>query len=248
MDRLGVTGSCTCRTSNRPADSQRRTRAAEIGPKASRATEPLYRTGTDRPAETTYGGRYASSSDGARTLTSCPSPISVSARSCTWFCTPPGTSNQYGQTSPTRMPPPLTAPVAGSRQLPPHPLEHVPVFGVSRDPGREPVRQILREHPDPLGQRTGVGRRYGQRPVEACAHGIPLIPHVYRVQRCSAAQREHGRAGRHGGRCAEEVHLDAASGQVPVGEQGDDVPLRQPLDEQVERGLLGTGERDDLHA
>src|SRR2546430_8033044 len=146
MDRLGVIGSWTCSRSNRPADSQRRTRAAEIGRKASRATEPLYRTGTERPAETTYGGRCASSSAGARTLTSCPSPISVSARSRTWFCTPPGTSNEYGHTIPTRMPPPL----------PPHPLEHVPVLGMPRDTGREPVPHVLRDDPDPLGQGTGL--------------------------------------------------------------------------------------------
>src|SRR5436305_4901538 len=132
MDRLGVIGSCTCSTSNRPADSQRRTRVAEIGPNASRATEPLYGTGTARPAETTYGGSCASSSAGASTLTSCPSASSVSVRSRTWFCTPPGTSNEYGQTMPIRMPPPL----------PPHPLQHVPVLGVPADAVREDVRHI----------------------------------------------------------------------------------------------------------
>ena len=104
-DRLGVIGSCTCSTSKSPAVSQRRTRAAEIGPKDSRATEPLYGTGTARPAGTTYGGSGASSSAGASTLTSWPSAISVSARSRTWFCTPPGTSKEYGQTMPMRMSP-----------------------------------------------------------------------------------------------------------------------------------------------
>src|SRR6266508_2502140 len=69
MDRLGFIGSCTWSTSNRPAVSQRRTRAAEIGPNASRATEPLYGTGTARPAGTTNGGRCSSSSAGASTLT-----------------------------------------------------------------------------------------------------------------------------------------------------------------------------------
>jgi hypothetical protein len=53
MDKLGVIGSWTCSTSKSPADSQRRTRVAEIGPKDSRATEPLYRTATARPALTT---------------------------------------------------------------------------------------------------------------------------------------------------------------------------------------------------
>jgi len=63
-------------------------------PKAMRATEPLYGSGTARPAATTYGGRSASSSAGASTLTSCPSPISASERSMMWFCTPPGTSKE----------------------------------------------------------------------------------------------------------------------------------------------------------
>src|SRR5688500_19498048 len=53
-----------------PAVTQRCARAAESGPNASRATEPLYGTGTDRPAATTYGGTGTSSSAGASTLTS----------------------------------------------------------------------------------------------------------------------------------------------------------------------------------
>jgi len=72
-DRLSVIGSWTCSTSKLPRDSQRRTRAVETGPKAIRATEPLYGSGSARPAGTTYGGRSASSSAGARTLTSWPS-------------------------------------------------------------------------------------------------------------------------------------------------------------------------------
>ncbi len=52
-DRLGVNGSCTWITSKSPDSTQRRTRAADTGPKESRATEPLYRTGTARPPGTT---------------------------------------------------------------------------------------------------------------------------------------------------------------------------------------------------
>jgi hypothetical protein len=45
-DRLGVVGSCTCSTSNRPPvppppASQRRTRPSATGPNRTRATEPL---------------------------------------------------------------------------------------------------------------------------------------------------------------------------------------------------------------
>ena len=49
---LGAEGSCTCRTSKRPSRIQRRTRAVERGPNFSRATEPLYFTGTLPPADT----------------------------------------------------------------------------------------------------------------------------------------------------------------------------------------------------
>jgi hypothetical protein len=48
----GEAGSWMWITSNRPSCSQRRTRAADRKPKLSRATEPLYGTGTARPAET----------------------------------------------------------------------------------------------------------------------------------------------------------------------------------------------------
>ena len=41
IDSDGTVGSCTCRTSNAPARSQRTVRASDSGPKASRATEPL---------------------------------------------------------------------------------------------------------------------------------------------------------------------------------------------------------------
>ncbi len=49
----GEVGSWMCTTSKAPSCSQRRTRAADRNPKFSRATEPLYGTGTARPAETT---------------------------------------------------------------------------------------------------------------------------------------------------------------------------------------------------
>ena len=94
IDSDGETGSCRCRTSNPPSASQRRTRVALTGPKASRATEPLYFTGTARPALSTYQGTGVSSSAGARTLTACPLPSRCSARSRTWNCTPPGTSKE----------------------------------------------------------------------------------------------------------------------------------------------------------
>ena len=53
MDRLGAVGSCTCRTSKLPSLTQRRTRLADTGPSDTRATEPLYGTGTGLTAATT---------------------------------------------------------------------------------------------------------------------------------------------------------------------------------------------------
>ncbi|CAM5459502.1 hypothetical protein SVIOM342S_07828 [Streptomyces violaceorubidus] len=96
----GEVGSWMWMTSKAPSCSQRRTRAADRKPKFSRATEPLYGTGTARPAETTYAGSGVSSSAGARTDTSWPSRMKYSARSRMWNWTPPGTSQEYGQTMP----------------------------------------------------------------------------------------------------------------------------------------------------
>ncbi|GAA3111509.1 hypothetical protein GCM10020254_67060 [Streptomyces goshikiensis] len=90
----GEAGSWMWITSKTPSCSQRRTRAAERNPKFRRATDPLYGTGTARPAETTYGGSGVSSSAGASTETSWPRRIRCSARSRMWNWTPPGTSQE----------------------------------------------------------------------------------------------------------------------------------------------------------
>ena len=50
-DTDGGAGSCTWTTSKRPSRSQRRTRAADTGPNCTLAIEPLYGTGTVRPAK-----------------------------------------------------------------------------------------------------------------------------------------------------------------------------------------------------
>jgi hypothetical protein len=100
IDRLGALGSWMCRTSKSLSEIQRRTRALAVGPKLNRATDPLYGMASARPADTTKSGNSMSSEAGARTLTLCPRSINTSARSTTWACTPPGTSNEYGQTMP----------------------------------------------------------------------------------------------------------------------------------------------------
>ncbi len=91
MDRLGVTGECTCSTSKSPSRIHRLTREAERGPNSTRATDPLYGTGTARPASVTKSGTASDSSPGASTATSSPRVRSASASSCTWIATPLGT-------------------------------------------------------------------------------------------------------------------------------------------------------------
>ena len=93
-DTDGGAGSCTWTTSNRPSRSQRRTRAADTGPNCTLAIEPLYGTGTVRPAKVIHSSVSDSSrSAGVSTSTWWPIPRSVCARSRTWYCTPPGTSH-----------------------------------------------------------------------------------------------------------------------------------------------------------
>ena len=100
------------RATARPARGRAARRTRPRGSSGGRGS----RTGTRTPAAppsrcraparrarrgTTYGGSGASSSAGAITDTSWPRAISASARSRTCCCTPPGTSQVYGQTMPT---------------------------------------------------------------------------------------------------------------------------------------------------
>ena len=187
-DRLGGAGSCTWTTSNLPSRSQCRTRAADTSPNCSRATEPLYGNGTALPASDDVGGRSGvSSSPGARTDTWWPSPMSVSARSRTCACTPPGMSHEYGQTMPIRNSATCrvrrirtrdqgrlrrVARVGGIQVGEPQSLQHVPVARVSGDVRGEGVR------PAP-----------GCRPRPARASGAALAGR--RAARCAGPSRRH---------------------------------------------------------
>src|SRR5262249_60794526 len=91
-DGRGAPGACACSPSSPPSLTQRGPRAADRKPNASRATDPLYGTGTARPAGTTYLGSGVSSSAGEITETSCPKPMSASGSSSMCSCTPPGAS------------------------------------------------------------------------------------------------------------------------------------------------------------
>src|SRR4051794_399425 len=162
-----------------------------------------------------------SSSPGARTLTWWPSAMSVSARSRTWFCTPPGTSNEYGQTIPIRNAPPLGHGADG-RLVEPEPLEHVPVLRVPGDALGERVGDPLRDDPDP-GVEGALGDiRHGDRTGEVPGRRIRIEPHLGHAQGGARAQGEQRRAGGARGAAAEEAAGHPARGEAPGGGHGDD--------------------------
>ena len=75
----------------------------------------------------------------------------------------------------------------------------------------------------------------------------PLVPDRHRVQRAPLGERQGGGAERHPGGVPAEVDLDAAGGEVAVGEQRDDARPAAGLAQRRER-VDPTGERDDRHA
>ena len=132
-------------------------------PKFSRATEPLYGTGTARPAETTYGGSGVSSSAGARTETSWPSADQVlgqvadvelhAARDV------PGV--RADDADPHGRARSAAAPVPGAWRgvevREPQPLQHVPVLRVLGDARGEGVGERLGHDRRLLGPRYLLG-------------------------------------------------------------------------------------------
>ena len=180
-----------------PSCSQRRTRAADRKPKFSRATEPLYGTGTARPAETTYGGSGVSSSAGARTDTSWPSADQVlgqvpdveldAARHV------PGVRADDADPHAARPGPPgvlrpgrLRAVQVGE----PQPLQHVPVLRVLGDARGEGVGQRLCHDGRLLGPGTCLGDL--DRRVDPAPHA-PACRRT-RASPAAAARRSAGRA------------------------------------------------------
>ena len=94
-----------------------------------------------------------------------------------------------------------------------------------------------------------VRRRHRQRAVHAAAGRVAARTTATRrtaARRCAGQQR---RAGRHPGAAAEERHLDAAGGQVPVGQQRHDPRLAAaaPPARPAAAGSPPVS-RDDLHA
>ena len=176
----------------------------------------------------------ASSSAGAMTETSWPSSISASARPLTCSCTPPGTSQVYGQTRPilTRgsLPGRLgRAPAAALRGLgggqprrvevgDEDPLQHVPVLpGAPGCPPRRSARPPASSPPPsascPPRRAPGSPRR-SARPSRS-----PSNHRTAGHQRRAGLHGQCRRTRHHPGLLAEELHLDAAAGDVPVGDQ-----------------------------
>src|SRR6266540_1917188 len=231
-DALGVVGSWTWTTSKWPSVSQVFTRAAVRGPKVTRATEPLYGTPTARPDETTYGGTASESSTGARTDTSWPTAINASARSRTWFCTPPGVPSEYGHTTPI-----LTKRFLLVQE---DPLQHVPVLGVGGDA---------------LGERVCAALCHGGRAalwidgvVEGDHQVRPVVVQGRRDERRTRTQAQRGRTRRHPGRPAEERHRHTTLRQIAVRDQADEPACSQSLREYADHVVVAAGQRKDLHA
>ena len=155
-------------------------------------------------------------------------------------CTPPGTSQEYGQAMPILTGPPVSrrhrrgccrrrcgvaVAVAGAalgealgvevgdEEL----LQHVPVFRVLADPLLEDRRHRLGHRGDLL-LAVAVGRARGSR--RRCARPssvVALEPARHRHQRRAGLHGQRRRAGREQRLLAEEVDLHAGVGQVPVG-------------------------------
>ena len=88
----------------------------------------------------------------------------------TWFCTPPGTSKEYGQTMPIRT---AGRPQAGRRSRSRLPtssqsrLQHVPVLRVPGDALGERVGEPLGDQPDPHVEGALVGTAARSAPAHA---------------------------------------------------------------------------------
>src|SRR5829696_6499109 len=118
-----------------------------------------------------------------------------------WFCTPPGTSNEYGDTIPMRTAHPSQ----------PQLLQHVPILGVPRYADRVRIGETLSDQLDPHVERA-VGRIGQLDPPDLGHRPLRGEPDVHRVERRVRTQGEQRRSARHPGTPAEELHLDAVAG------------------------------------
>src|SRR5918999_1962718 len=171
-------------------------------PARGRAARRTFRRGTPRPAGTTYDGSGASSSAGVITETWWPEAMSASARSRTCCWTPPGTSQVYGQTSPTLI---VASPVVVSQILQPHPLKHVPVLGMRGDPRLELPGEPLRHRADLAVPIALVG--HGDLLVDARSPVVPFVPQ---------GDWKQGRTGLDGQRRGDAGHTSGLTEEIDI--------------------------------
>ena len=202
-----------------------------------------------RPS-TTYGGSALVVVGRAR----APTPrgrarCSSSARSRTCACTPPGTSQEYGQTMPTLIGPRRPSPGARRRGRRP-----TAAAACASPPGARRSRARTRRRR--LGRRGDPVAALARRPatVDRRVDAVPAVapsvePERHRQQRGAGARRaSSGRPGRHPRRLAEESTATPRRGQVAVGEQADQRRPRAAARSSVERRRVAAGQRQHLHA
>ena len=184
---------------------------------------------------------------------------------CCW--TPPGTSHEYGQAMPILTARPrlrlvrvasaeavplvtgrlrLRARRSGSRSLTKTFCSMCQSCGCSRI-------AVLEDGRHRLGHRGGLllAGAVGRDRDLVVNVGAPLVlalePAGDRHQRRPGLDRQGGRARREQRLLAEEVDLDPGVGQVPVGDQADQLARPQPLRHHAER-VRAAGGRQHLHA
>src|SRR5699024_2295535 len=140
----------------------------------------------------------------------------VCASSRTWFCTPPATTKEYGQTIPIRIS--CSTHLAGypgslvTAGPSPHLLHHVPVRRVGGDVAREHVGERLR------GRRDFGTRVHPDPGVDAQSPSRVRVPTTHRQQCGTRARRQPcGPGGKPRG-CPEEVDVHARRGQFAISD------------------------------
>src|SRR5207342_1281872 len=168
--------------------------------------------------------------------TSCTGSISASVRSlmCSW--TPPGPVPAVwaGQADLHDQPSlrAAAAPLGGGQPRGvevggEHVLQHVPVLRMSPDTCLEEARDLLR-HRRRLLLLVAFGR-HRDLLMNVHAPAVALEPQDRGHQRRAGLHGERGRAAHHAGLLAEELHLDAAAGDIAVADQAYGLAGPQPL-------------------
>src|SRR6266566_657446 len=112
-------------------------------------------------------------------------------------------------------------------------LQHVPVLRMSPDTCLEQARDLLHHRRRLLLAVTFGRHRYLFMDMHAPV--ITLEPQDHGHQRRAGLHGERGRAARHAGLLAEELHLHAGAGDIAVTDQADKLAGPKPLRQDAER-------------